>query len=221
MGARTRHGVFVRGRSSSLQFPEVHTHGRTRLPPPHVARDKHRRCACCSCCGSELVRVACLVCPGGTCRPSFRNVVHGSSPVIRAYRYIRLAHHSSGSFMDNLVAAYSIMEGKQGLRRAVVRRSPHGLGLLLHCLVVVRTSTCGVAVWWVLARGGGEPWCRRRSLFHLRACCAIPPRVVGTVWQRVGPASAHGLPRLSVVDRTDDVPGGSATASSGAHGAQT
>eukprot|EP00947_MAST-08B_sp_MAST-8B-sp1_P005708 g5708.t1 len=41
----------------------------------------------------------------------FRNVVHGSTAVVRAYRHVRLAHHKSPAFNDNLAAAYGFLEG--------------------------------------------------------------------------------------------------------------
>ena len=46
-------------------------------------------------------------------RASFRNVIQGSSPLIRAYRHIRLTHHCNDAFMDNLLVAYSFLDGKQ------------------------------------------------------------------------------------------------------------
>ena len=36
----------------------------------------------------------------------FRTVIQGSSPLLRAYRYVRLAQPHQKAFTDNLVAAY-------------------------------------------------------------------------------------------------------------------
>lgn len=40
----------------------------------------------------------------------FQHVVQGSSPLMRAHRYIRLCERSSEAFMDNLVAAYMALD---------------------------------------------------------------------------------------------------------------
>ena len=44
----------------------------------------------------------------------FRTVTQGSSPLLRAYRYIRLASPSQDAFIDNLVAAYVALDAKRG-----------------------------------------------------------------------------------------------------------
>ena len=44
----------------------------------------------------------------------FRTVTQGSSPMLRAYRYVRLAAPDCDAFMDNLVAAYSAIDVRRG-----------------------------------------------------------------------------------------------------------
>jgi len=41
---------------------------------------------------------------------SFNNVVTGTSPLVRSYRYIKLTPRNRSSFFDNLVAAYQSMQ---------------------------------------------------------------------------------------------------------------
>ena len=45
----------------------------------------------------------------------FRTVTQGSSPLLRAYRYIRLAPPSQDAFIDNLVSAYVALDAKRGV----------------------------------------------------------------------------------------------------------
>ena len=45
----------------------------------------------------------------------FRTVTQGSSPLLRAYRYIRLAHPTQDAFIDNLVAAYAALDARRGV----------------------------------------------------------------------------------------------------------
>ena len=47
-------------------------------------------------------------------REYFGNVVHGSTPLIRAYRYVRLGRTTQPAFMDNLVAAYTSLQCRRG-----------------------------------------------------------------------------------------------------------
>eukprot|EP00756_Hemistasia_phaeocysticola_P059849 Hpha_TRINITY_DN36839_c0_g1::TRINITY_DN36839_c0_g1_i1::g.139788::m.139788 len=44
----------------------------------------------------------------------FRNVIQGTSPLVRSYRYIRLTHRGRRAFWDNLVAAYATLDEKRG-----------------------------------------------------------------------------------------------------------
>ena len=44
----------------------------------------------------------------------FRTVIQGSSPLLRAYRYVRLASPSQDAFTDNLVAAYHALDVHRG-----------------------------------------------------------------------------------------------------------
>lgn len=44
----------------------------------------------------------------------FRTVTQGSSPLLRAYRYIQLAGPQHSSFVDNLVAAYVALDCRRG-----------------------------------------------------------------------------------------------------------
>jgi hypothetical protein len=44
----------------------------------------------------------------------FRTVTQGSSPLLRAYRYIQLAPPSQTAFVDNLVAAYVALDMRRG-----------------------------------------------------------------------------------------------------------
>lgn len=41
----------------------------------------------------------------------FRTVTQGSSPLLRAYRYIKLASPEQDAFTDNLVASFTSLEG--------------------------------------------------------------------------------------------------------------
>ena len=43
----------------------------------------------------------------------FRTVTQGSSPLLRAYRYIRLASPEQDAFTDNLVASYSALDSRR------------------------------------------------------------------------------------------------------------
>lgn len=45
----------------------------------------------------------------------FRTVTQGSSPLLRAYRYIRLANPSQDAFVDNLVSAYVALDARRGV----------------------------------------------------------------------------------------------------------
>eukprot|EP00755_Sulcionema_specki_P014877 Sspe_Gene.57863::Locus_31750_Transcript_1_1_Confidence_1.000_Length_924::g.57863::m.57863 len=44
----------------------------------------------------------------------FRNVIQGTSPMIRSYRYIKLTKRNRQAFWDNLVAAYATLDEKRG-----------------------------------------------------------------------------------------------------------
>ena len=44
----------------------------------------------------------------------FQTVTQGSSPLLRAYRYIQLTPPTHGAFVDNLVAAYATLDGRRG-----------------------------------------------------------------------------------------------------------
>jgi hypothetical protein len=46
----------------------------------------------------------------------FRNVAHGSSPLVRSYSYIKLTRQTRSAFMHNLVSAYMALETKSGTR---------------------------------------------------------------------------------------------------------
>lgn len=41
---------------------------------------------------------------------SFQNVVKGSTPLVRSYRYIRLTKRTRQAFLDNLVAAFNTID---------------------------------------------------------------------------------------------------------------
>eukprot|EP00965_Chrysotila_dentata_P129810 4290991-Pleurochrysis_carterae.AAC.2 len=45
----------------------------------------------------------------------FRTVIHGSSPLLRAYRYVRLSRLDQDAFEDNLVAAYGALDARRGV----------------------------------------------------------------------------------------------------------
>ena len=44
----------------------------------------------------------------------FRTVTQGSSPLLRAYRYIRLAGPTQAAFIDNVVSAYVALDTRRG-----------------------------------------------------------------------------------------------------------
>eukprot|EP01062_Namystynia_karyoxenos_P027980 TRINITY_DN21299_c2_g1_i1.p1 TRINITY_DN21299_c2_g1~~TRINITY_DN21299_c2_g1_i1.p1 ORF type:complete len:339 (+),score=119.24 TRINITY_DN21299_c2_g1_i1:94-1017(+) len=44
----------------------------------------------------------------------FKNVIQGTSPLVRSYRYIRLTKRSRRAFWDNLVAAHATLDEKRG-----------------------------------------------------------------------------------------------------------
>jgi len=44
----------------------------------------------------------------------FRTVIQGNSPLLRAYRYVRLARPGQEAFADNLVAAYGALDARRG-----------------------------------------------------------------------------------------------------------
>ena len=45
----------------------------------------------------------------------FRTVTQGSSPLLRAYRYIKLASPTQDAFIDNLVSAYVALDARRGV----------------------------------------------------------------------------------------------------------
>lgn len=45
----------------------------------------------------------------------FRTVTQGSSPLLRAYRYIQLASPHQSAFLDNLVSAYVALDARRGV----------------------------------------------------------------------------------------------------------
>ena len=70
----------------------------------------------------------------------FRTVTQPSSPLLRAYRYIRLAPLDRPAFVDNLVAAYATLDAQRGtsgvtggeLQRLLGWVGPHGPTNLQH-----------------------------------------------------------------------------------------
>lgn len=44
----------------------------------------------------------------------FKNVIRGSSPLLRSYRYIRFTEQGRSTFMDNLAASYGALETQKG-----------------------------------------------------------------------------------------------------------
>jgi len=44
----------------------------------------------------------------------FRNAIHGSSPLMRSYHFVRLTRQSRSAFMHNLVSSYTALQSKSG-----------------------------------------------------------------------------------------------------------
>ena len=53
-------------------------------------------------------------CPVAFIADYFKNVIQGTSPLVRSYRYIRLTALTRLSFWDNLVAAYATLDDRKG-----------------------------------------------------------------------------------------------------------